>query len=55
MCSTETMLFRLMMGSGVVGLGGMQLSTYWAEHPTLPIVRPLLHCAKVSWHHRPFL
>ena len=44
------MLCRLMMGSGLVGLGGMQSATYWAAHPNLPIVRPLLNCPKV--HHQ---
>jgi hypothetical protein len=44
----ETMLCRLMMGSGLVGLGGMQSATYWAAHPNLPIVRPLLNCPKSS-------
>ena len=46
-CDSETMLCRLMAGSGVVGLGGMQLITHWATHPNLPIIRPLLHCNKV--------
>ena len=36
------------MCSGVVGLGGMHLVSYWAVTPKLPIVRPLLGCAKVE-------
>ena len=47
--AAETMLCRLMMGSGLVGLGGMLPTTYWAAHPTLPIVRPLLNCHKVQY------
>ena len=44
----ETMLCRVMNGSGIVGLGGMHLVSHWAAHPNLSIVRPLLECSKVS-------
>lgn len=46
--SVETMLCRVMNGSGIVGLGGMHLVSHWAAHPNLSIVRPLLECSKVS-------
>ena len=37
----------MIMGSGVVGLGGMHPLGHFAHYPGLAIVRPLLDCSKV--------
>ena len=47
--TVETMLGRIMMGYGLVGLGAMYLNSHWAVSPNLSIVRPLLDCSKVGY------
>ena len=47
--SVETVLVRMMRGSGIVGLGGMHFTSRWAVYPDLSIVRPLLDCSKVGY------